>query len=1438
MEAKKNNLYELTNPQKNIFLTEQYYSGTTINNICGTAIIYSEINFELLKKAMNITIKNNDNFQLHFKLDGNIVMQYLTKYKNVEINVQEIADVSCIKNIEEEMQSKKYEIFSENNMFEIVIFKFPNNQGGFCINIHHLLADSWALGLFCRQVINNYNLLLNGNEDIEYKTKFSYLDYINNEENEYMSSNKFIKDEQYWSSVFSNIPENITIPSKFNCLGKETECKAKRSTYVISKELNSEITEFCKENNISNFNFFMSVYAIYLSKINNSHDFVIGTPILNRVNYNQKNTMGMFISTLPVRINVNNESTFCEFSKNIACNSLTMLRHQKYPYQNILENLRKKQPNLPNLYNILLSYQITKTNTEGYNYETRWAFNGNCADDIQIHILDINDTGNTNICYDYKTNKYDNDDIEKFHKRILSIINQIIKCKDLKINNINILTQEEINNIFNKFNCTNVKYGKNKNIMDLFEEKVKKFPQNTAIVCDDEKITYDQLNKQANQLANYLIKNNINKTDIVGVMISRSIEMVVSLIAILKIGATYIPIDPKYPEERVLYLVENSNAKAILVDNTTYANVENVFKINISTSKNEYLKEDTNNLNVSINSQDLMYLIYTSGSTGKPKGVMITHNNVHNFLIGINSIIDFKNNKTILSLTTICFDIFGLELWGGLTNGLTVVVATEKEQNNTYLLNKLCLENNVDMIQTTPSRMSFLLKDEENLEFLRSVNTIMLGGEALPKNVIDNVFKHSNAKLFNMYGPTETTIWSTIKNIIKNENISIGTPIANTRCYILNNDLELLPPYTPGNLCISGDGLSKGYYNMPELTMQKFTPLPYNKNEIIYKTGDLAYYDENGNLYHLGRSDFQVKLRGYRIELGEIENIILSYGNINEVAVIAQDNHLICYYTSDKNVNEADVVSYLLNNLPEYMVPSDFIKLDKMPLTPNGKLDRKNLPKNIKNKIIEELPKTRTEKLLTEIVCDITHKEVKNINDSFMTLGLDSLGIIQAQTELLSKNINLTTHYFYKYPTIKKLAQKIENNVDDYKEKQSEIPEEFKHYPDEILEKIKDININENILGNVFLTGSNGFIGIHILNELLETTENKIYCLVRGETSEFRIDKLNSTYKYYFNKDLTKYINERIFIIGGDTSYENLNLSAQDLESIKNNVNTIINTAAIVKHYGNIEEFKKNNIQSTQNITKLAYENNIRLIHLSSISVSGNYLVKQDNHNVNFGENDLYIGQHYEDNNYVYSKMESEKCILKYMEKGLTAQILRIGIVSGRFSDGFFQKKINENAFYGRIKSIVEMSAVSDTMLLQKIEFTPVDLCAKAIVTLAKNSVANNKIYNIYNHNLITVEKIIKVLKMLNIDIKILNSSEFNNYVLELSRTNIDSLKGIINDFNYDSNNLLTVNYNFTVNIQSEYTKKYLHLLNFDWPIIDEEYLIKIITHMKNVKFI
>lgn len=1438
---KNEDVYELTNPQKNIWYTELFFKGSSVNTICGTVFINEPINTDNLKDSICHVIKNNTCFSLNFKMENNVPKQF---FGDLNFNSMDFLKIINFDSINDLISYRKKIIKNglnvENNiLFGFYIFKIANGPSGFFLNIHHLLADSWSLGLTCNEIIKTYQNL--NTKKTPTNNTSSYLDYINSEK-DYLTSEKCKKDKDFWNSLLSNISEIATIPGTSNTKNTLESCSANRKSYAVSSNLVTSINKFCKNNKISIFNFFMAIYGIYIGKACNLDDFIIGTPILNRCNFKDKKTFGMYISTMPFVIHLKNDISFSKFVSLIAKDSLQMLRHQRYPYQSILDEVRKDNKNIPNLYNLLLSYQITnnKSNGENIEYTTEWNFNGNCANPLNIHMYDFNDTGKLHIDYDYQTSIYTLSDITALHNRILNIINQILSNSDILISDIEIVTPSEKEKILYEFNKTGFQYDDSLNVIDLFEEQVSNTPDKIALVSNNIAFSYKALNEKANMLAHHLKDSfHIKPTDIVGIMLNRSPEMIIGLLAILKCSAAYLPIDPDYPNERISYMLENSKTAIVLVNNTTEESLPIKYtKVNIQLDQPLYQKNNhSKNLNLDISSNYLAYLIYTSGSTGKPKGVMLTHKNLHNFIIGMKKIIDFNENKTMVSLTTICFDIFGLELWCSITSGLTFVLANESEQNSPDLLNRLCISNHVNMIQTTPSRYTNLLSDTTQHEFLNEITDIMVGGEAMPKNLLQYLKEISTAKIYNMYGPTETTIWSTVKNLTDTDIITVGKPIVNTQCYILDKHLKLLPPYTAGELYIGGDGVSNGYLHRKSLTDKKFVPSPFIKNTRIYNTNDLAYYTNDGEIVHLGRTDFQVKIRGYRIELGEIENKIIKFDTISNAVVIpdSENKYLLCYYISDEEVKVSKIVSYLLKHLPNYMIPAYFKRLYKIPLTPNGKVDRKSLP-SIENSTSIELAQTETEKIIVSALTKILDTDKIDINTPFLSLGLDSLGLIQLQTSLLSYNLNLTTQSFYRYPSVKRLAKRIDSHTEYYTEFNFQIPSQFKHTENEL----EDFSLKpESILGNLLLTGANGFIGAHVLHELLKTTTSRIYCFVRGENTSHSIQRLESSYNYYFNESLEPYLNSRVLVYNGQITLSDFGLSAEQLNDICNNINTIIHTAAIVKHYGSFEQFKSANIDGTKRLAEFSYLNKKRLIHISSISVSGNYLVRQDNQNVDFTENDLYIGQHYTNNVYVNSKFDAEKIVYSFMEKGLTAEVLRVGILAGRYEDGYFQKNIADNAFYSRIKSLIDLKKVSNSMLEQQIEFTPVDLCAKAIVLLAKTKIAENKVYHLYNHKLTSIKHVLDCLEQIDINIETISEKDFETHVLKLSKDEgtRKTLKGIINDISFTDNNL-SLNYGFTVNVSSEFTINLLKKLGFIWPEVDDIYLHKLLEHMRKVNFI
>lgn len=558
----KETIYNLTNPQKSILMTEQFYSGSNINNICGTAIVDNKLNFDVLKKAINIVAKNNDSFNFKLILDNNEIKQCVDRIDELDIEIVDIDSHDDISKIETDMMNHTFYIYN-SRPYCFKIFRLKDNTGGFMLNIHHLYADSWTLGLTARKIVKTYSSLIN-NEPIEEDVENSYINYIYSEK-EYLNSEKYIKDKKYWEDVFSTIPEQASIPAFKQEAADDFSPVAERKIFSMDKFKIEKINQFCKSNNISIFNFFMAIYSIYIGRVSNLDDFVIGTPILNRTNFREKNTTGMFINTAPLRIKLNNNLDFKSFVCNIAKDSLSMLRHQKYHYQNILEDLRKRDSSLPNLYNIILSYQVTKANTEkDLSYTTRWAFNGSTADDIDIHLYDLNDSGSLNIAYDYKVSKYNIGHIVNIHNRILCMIDQVLNSSTILLNDINIVTEDEKNELLFDFNNTNLKYDENKPFISYFEEQVKLHPDNIALTFHGENMTYSILNERANSLAHLLKANGVTNNSIVGILVNRSFEMIISILAVLKSGGAYIPIDPDYPDDRINYMVEDSKMSILL----------------------------------------------------------------------------------------------------------------------------------------------------------------------------------------------------------------------------------------------------------------------------------------------------------------------------------------------------------------------------------------------------------------------------------------------------------------------------------------------------------------------------------------------------------------------------------------------------------------------------------------------------------------------------------------------------------------------------------------------------------------------------------------------------------------------------------------------------------------------------------------------------------
>ena len=597
----------------------------------------------------------------------------------------------------------------------------------------------------------------------------------------------------------------------------------------------------------------------------------------------------------------------------------------------------------------------------------------------------------------------------KGHYKI--ILNNILENIESKIADINMLLPEEENKILYEFNNTQKAYPKDKTIAELFEEQVEKTPDNVAVVFENKEITFKELNEKANSLAYYLRNQvKIKQNDIVGIMVKRSAEIIVAILAVLKAGGAYIPSDPSFPKDRIDYMLKSSEAKVLLTQEKIIEQIEYERKITIDLNNNEIYKNPTQNLKNINKPEDLGYIIFTSGSTGLPKGVMITNKVLANFTQYCNDNVKYlkkQDNEAIVSITTVSFDIFFYETIISLQRGLKVVIANEDEQNTPNLLNDLIQKHNVKIIQSTPFRMQIFINNKEEMPGLKDLEYVVLAGEQLPISLLNSLHNIEAITVYNGYGPSET-YYSTLVEMDK-DYITIGKPIYNSQMYILDNNLKPVPVGVSGEICISGECVGKGYLNNEELTKKSFIKDPFMLDTIMYKTGDLGYYTEDGNIICQGRSDHQVKIRGLRIELEEIEAQVLNYPNIQKNVVVKQTidtrEFISAYFVADKKIDINDLRRFLSRKLPRYMVPSYFIELDDFPYTPNGKIDRKALPlsKEILTISKEEYvePKTDIQKKLVAIWEKLLDTKHIGINDNFFELGGDSLLAMNLNIEIL-----------------------------------------------------------------------------------------------------------------------------------------------------------------------------------------------------------------------------------------------------------------------------------------------------------------------------------------------------------------------------------------------------------------------------------------------------
>lgn len=671
----------------------------------------------------------------------------------------------------------------------------PDGSGYLFLNAHHLIIDALGMSIFVENVRTNYLTLCNNIPKNDNLCP-SYLEFIE-AQNTYLESEKFKKDKDFWENQFEQMPNTLFFK---DLSANEINCNI--FTHTLSPEVLSNIKTYCSEKCISENVFMLTIFSIYFSKLRNLDSFILGNPALNRANYRQRHTSGMFVAIMPFIINTTGILTFEELCSKVAADQKKMYRHLSYPYEHILEYTKNKHNHSQGLYDVIFSYQ----NFAVSSY-CKWYPDHSQIESLQIHIKDISaEESKLTIHYDYLTSVFSNDDIILLNERILHIINQVTEKGSTALSDIDLISKKEKQLLLNDFNNTDYTYNKGSNIAKDFEKVADMYPNNVAVKDSIKSYTYKQLNNVANIIANKIHEMKIENS-IIAFSKNRSSDIIPIILGILKSGNTYMPIDPEYPLDRIQFMLKNSNAKLLI----STKNIAKLFDFKEKTLFFDDINFNTivPNLNLEINPSSLCYIMYTSGSTGIPKAVSIKHYNVLNFVKSMQDRIDYnpKNNISIISVTTICFDIFVFEVFPTILSGLTLFIANELESKSPKLLSQVIEENNISKILTTPSRIELLFSDNLYLKSLKNIKYFILGGEPLTKHFVNTLKAHTNARIFDLYGPTETTVYSTFKDLTHTNIITIGKPIYNTKIYILNKQNSLTPINSIGEICIGGDGV-------------------------------------------------------------------------------------------------------------------------------------------------------------------------------------------------------------------------------------------------------------------------------------------------------------------------------------------------------------------------------------------------------------------------------------------------------------------------------------------------------------------------------------------------------------------------------------------------------------------------------------------------------
>ena len=1388
--------YPLTNTQEGIFIECTANMGSTIYNIPYLLKLDKKVDLDKLAEAIDSTVAAHPYLKTRlFMSDEGEVLQKRNDaftYKTQIIN-----------GMNRETLVRPYMLFNEQ-LFRFEIHRTCDGNYLF-LDIHHIVADGTSLGI----ILNDINRAYSG-EKLEVEEYTSYDLALDNRDA--LASDAYKNAENYYKSVFENAGGSINFyPDKSGAAPTAEMYHRETSEFSVQ-----DVKAFCKKHGITENVFFISAFGITLGKYNFRKDAVFTTIYHGRNDSRLSDTVGMLVKTLPV---------YCDFSGSTAdCLNavqqqlINSMNNDIYPFSQISHEFNIKA-------DAMVIYQgdnFAFDNIGGeYAQEEPVQLNAAKAPvSISISIernkfvFEIEYRGDM---YNEETIKYLADNLETTADGIL---------REYEPADIRLMFEEET-----KMEDDPSHAGKT--FVDLFREAVAKYPDRPAVKDGMGELTYKELDHMSDYVAQKLTENGFGREKVAGILCGRTKEYAVAYIGVMKAGGAYVPLDPEYPQSRIEYMLKDSEAENLLVIDR-YRSLVGFYDQNVISLDDVAAESKDFALSVELTApkpENLAYMIYTSGSTGKPKGVMLEQRNLLNLIEYILMTRKLTPDDIVAEFASFCFDASVIDLFAPLTAGAVLYILPESIRKDAVAVGKFIKEEKITTA-TFPTQMGELVA--ELLDDAPSLKFVTLGGEKF------KYYRDRTYQMINGYGPTENTVSSTEFWVDKQyDNIPIGKSQRNIRSYIVDENMKRLPVGASGELCHAGRQIARGYHNLPEKTASVFVKNPFSvcdEDKRLYRTGDMVRMKGDGNIEYIGRIDSQVKIRGYRIELGEIEGALLKHDLVKNAAVIVIEKggnkYITAYYTGE-TIPEDELKLFLNPLIPDYMMPSFFVHLEKMPVTPGGKIDKKALPvpevtTPASTAYVE--PVTAVQIKLCEIFEKALGIEKVGIEDNFFELGGSSLTASKVAVMCLSKNISIVYADIFKYPTIRELSAIVDNS-EAFENPQSE--NEFSSYNYNRIQSVISGNVEENVnqvtkeeIGDIMITGATGFLGIHVLKAYLDNYDGKVYCLVRKGKYESMEKRMMHMLMYYFDNPCQELFGERIICVDGDIT------SKEQVEKFADyKFNTIINCAACVKHFAAGDVLEKINVHGVENLIEFCKNSGRRLIQISTVSVAGEGSDGVPPMSRVFNENDLYIGQNIT-NEYIRTKFLAERAVLEAVSSGLDGKVIRVGNLMSRNSDGEFQINFITNGFLRSLRGYEAVGKFPIGAMHEVTEFSPIDSTALAVLKLVQTD-RRFTVFHACNSHHIYMADLIYAMRSHGFDIDIVSDEEFEAAVKEFAKNSDDSdvVSGLIAYTAHNENEIYTLDYS------NRFTAQVLYRLDYKWPVTDDRYLESAIEALDRLAF-